>query len=383
MCCLGDHVHEVARLVGIHRLARHDGLRLPRGVLLERLHVLVADADRVVRVLEEDRGIRRTIERRVITRVDQGPGFLLLLGLAFDELDDVRMVDVQDHHLRRAARTAAGLDDAGERVEPLHEGDRAGGGAAPLDVLLRGAKRGEVRARSRAPLEEKTLGLREVQDPFHRVGHGVDEARRALGLRLHAAVEPDRAVEGSLLVEEQISELVGEGLCVHVGREIALLPSPARDGVDHAADQLFYGVLTLRCSNLTTKILRRDHIRRHLRPELGELHVALLEDGLAGLARDDGGPELPFDLIEGVLARAREHPGEAETTLLLHAEILLTLDAHSRSSFHRCHAAAPELPLHLVPLSLSCPPLEGRPWRPAGPTGNRSAAPWEPARRLA
>ena len=53
-----------------------------------------------------------------------------LLRLAVDELDDVGMLGVQDDHLGGTARLAARLDDAGKRVVPLHEGDRAGRGPA-------------------------------------------------------------------------------------------------------------------------------------------------------------------------------------------------------------------------------------------------------------
>ena len=40
------------------------------------------------------------------------------------------MVDVEDDHLGGAAGLAAGLDDAGEGVEALHEAERTGSGAA-------------------------------------------------------------------------------------------------------------------------------------------------------------------------------------------------------------------------------------------------------------
>ena len=133
---LGDHAHEVARPVGVDDLAIRDRLGRPGGVFFERVHELVGHADGVVGVLEEDRGVGGTVERGIVARVDQRPGFLLLLGLALDVFHDVRVIDVQDHHLRGPARAASGLDDAGERVEPLHEGNRPRGRAASLDVLL-------------------------------------------------------------------------------------------------------------------------------------------------------------------------------------------------------------------------------------------------------
>src|SRR5213076_1918522 len=46
---------------------------------------------------------------------------MVLVGLAADELDDVRVVGVQYHHLGRAPRLPARLDDPGRRVGRAHE----------------------------------------------------------------------------------------------------------------------------------------------------------------------------------------------------------------------------------------------------------------------
>jgi hypothetical protein len=62
--------------------------------------------------------------RHVVAVGLEDPRLALLLGLAPDELLDVRMVDVEDDHLRRAPRLAARLDRAGGRVCAPHEGDR-------------------------------------------------------------------------------------------------------------------------------------------------------------------------------------------------------------------------------------------------------------------
>ena len=121
------------------------------------------------------------------------------------------MIDVEDHHLGGAARLAAALDHAGEGVETLHEAHRAGGDAAAGKRFVAAAQRGEIRARARAPLEEHALGLGQVHDRFHVVLDGIDEAGRALRLGLHAHVEPDRRIEGHLLLDEQVRQLVAEG----------------------------------------------------------------------------------------------------------------------------------------------------------------------------
>ena len=55
------------------------------------------------------------------------------------------------------------------------------------------------------------------------------------------------------------------------------------------------------------KYLLTDDVRRELAPELGNLDVLLLEDELARLVADAGGPGLPADLVVGMDAR----PGPA------------------------------------------------------------------------
>ena len=93
-----------------------DGVGRPLAVVLDRVHELVRHADRVVGVLEEDAPVGLAGEARVVALLDEGPGLLLLVRLRVDELEDVRMVRIEDDHLGRAAGLAAGLDHAGEGV---------------------------------------------------------------------------------------------------------------------------------------------------------------------------------------------------------------------------------------------------------------------------
>src|SRR5207237_9426337 len=130
----------------IKYLAGRDGEGVRLGIFFDRRHEVVFDPDAVVGVLEEDRAVRRAVERRVIAAFDQRPGLALLIDLAVDELDDVRMVGVEDDHLGRTPRLAARLDHAGEVVDALPEGDRAGCSAASRKQFARGAKRRGVRA---------------------------------------------------------------------------------------------------------------------------------------------------------------------------------------------------------------------------------------------
>ena len=110
---LRDLAHQLAGAHRLDRLAGRDGLQLPVLVLLERPHELVGHPNRVVRVLVLDRVRVLAVEVHVEPGVAQRTRLVLLVGLAPDEVADVGVVDVEDHHLRRATRLAAGLDRAG------------------------------------------------------------------------------------------------------------------------------------------------------------------------------------------------------------------------------------------------------------------------------
>ena len=68
---------------------------------------------------------------------------------------------------------------------------------------------------------------------------------RALRPLLHADVEPDGAVEGHLLVDQQVRQLRLERLEVLVRGEVVLGGRPRRDGVDDAVDELLDALLAL------------------------------------------------------------------------------------------------------------------------------------------
>ena len=141
---LGDLAHDVARLVGLYRLVALDGVGGEVAVALVGAHELVADADGVVGVLEEDGGIGLGIGAgAVVAGLDQREGLGFFLGLALDEVHDVGMVDVEDDHLGRAARLAAGLDDAGKGVEAAHEAQagRRPGRRPKQSPVSRGSRR--------------------------------------------------------------------------------------------------------------------------------------------------------------------------------------------------------------------------------------------------
>ena len=290
--------------------------QVPVAVGLGRLHERVGDADRVVGVLVLDRRPVRRVERHVVAGRLEDACLLLLVGLAPDELGDVGMVDVEHDHLGRAPRLAARLDRPGRRVGAAHERDRAGGVAALRELLLRGAQAREVDAGAGAAAEDDALAPDPVEDRVHRVLDREDEAGRALRLLLEADVEPHRRVERGELVDEDRLQLVLERLRLVLGREVAAVASPAGDRADDAADHLLDGGLALGARHAAAEVLLRDDVGRGLRPELGELDVALLERR-AVLAGDERVADLPLDLVERIAARDREQAADGEAGALV------------------------------------------------------------------
>ena len=313
----GNLAEQVAGAKLLSRLAGHDRAGPPGLIFHRRPHELIGHAHGVVGVLEKDRAVGLAVNGGIIAQADQRPGFALLARLAADELFDVGVVNVEDDHLGGAASLAARLDDAGEGVEPFHEADRPGGGAAAGEGLGGAAQVAEVGAGAGAPLEEHAFALGKVHDGFHAVVERLDEAGRALRPRRHTHVEPDRGVESDHLVEQQVGELVAEDGVVFSGGKVAAIPAPVGQGVGHAADQLAHARFALRSAAVAVEVFAGDDIGGGLRPIFGDLHVMLLEDNLALLVGDGGGALLPLHLIVGGNALAREQPMELQTCLCL------------------------------------------------------------------
>ena len=125
-----DLVQQVARAHLFRGLAVCHVARPPVAVFFRRAHEVVRHAHGVVRVLEENRSVGVAVDSGVVTLFDEDLRLALFLHLAFDEFDDIRMIDIENDHLGRAPRLAAALDHACEGVEALHKAHRAGGDAA-------------------------------------------------------------------------------------------------------------------------------------------------------------------------------------------------------------------------------------------------------------
>ena len=307
---LEELVGDAHRVVGVLARDREIGVRIPVGVVDRKLNVVVAllgeldhPLDVIVRNVIAPRGLDLAPQHRVLLRIEaivarafavharlhdqlevllvdpragDEVGHLLLLDhLPVDELLDVGMVGIDDHHLGGAAGGAARLDGARGAVADLEEAHQAGGLAAACKRFVFAAQAREVRAGARAVFEQARFPHPQVHDPAfvdEIVGDRLDEAGVRLrmlvgGLRLgelsglevdvemslarpvdavgpeQTGVEPLRRVRRRHLHRQHVDELIEEGAGVVFRIEIAALPSPIGPGAGEPFEHLLGGML--------------------------------------------------------------------------------------------------------------------------------------------
>jgi len=84
--------------------------------------------------------------------------------------------------------------------------------------------------------------------------------------RLDTYVEPDRRVEGHLLVDEQVGQLGNEGGAILIGLEVVLLFGPRIDLTGYTTDQLANARLALWAANVASEVLGDHDVGGELRP---------------------------------------------------------------------------------------------------------------------
>jgi hypothetical protein len=94
--------------------------------------------------------------------------------------------------------------------------------------------------------------------------------------------------------------------------EVAVLDAPIGDGVGDPIDELADGALPGGGAELAAEVLLHHHVGGGLAPALGDLHVALLEHGLAALSGDAGRARLPLDAAVAVVTCRGEIPLHAD-----------------------------------------------------------------------
>ena len=142
-----------------HRFPRLADFDLQNIVLLRVILVGVAQ-------LAVDAGLHDGVQMHVgkFRAGDQGRDLLLFDDLPVNEIFDVRVIDVDDDHLRSPTRGAARLDGAGSTVADFQEAHQARRFAAPRQRLTVAANLREVGARARAVFEQTRFTHPKVHD---------------------------------------------------------------------------------------------------------------------------------------------------------------------------------------------------------------------------
>ena len=336
---LGDLVEHSRGVLLLEGLTGHGGECPPLLAVDGRLHEGVRNTHREVLVLIHHRTVSLTVERAIVALLDEGPGLLLFLGLGGDELLHVAVGVADGVHLGGATGLAAGLHHVGHLVIDLEEAHRTRRTAAAGELLAAGTNRGQVSAGARAVLEEHGLRVGQFHDALHVVLDRLDEA--GAGLRIlvlgggaaghlglavpepiapvaaladlvlvvQPHIEPNRRIEGPILVDAQPGQLVVEHLAVFLA-EVPVGHTPVRDGPGHPMDELLDRFLPLRLGRISVEVLGADHLGGQNRPVLRNFDPLLLEDGLARIIGDLRRAAIPFDLVEGLDLRVAEDPLE-------------------------------------------------------------------------
>ncbi len=237
---------------------------------------------------------------------DKGGDLLLLLHLPADIGLDIRVIDVDHHHLGGAPGGAAGFDRAGGAVADLEEAHQARRLAAARQRLVLAAQLREVRAGARAVFEQPRLAHPQIHDAVvvdEIVLDRLDEAGMRLGMLIggarldelaglvvdiemalarpvyaigpvEAGVEPLRRVGRAFLARQHEAMLVIEGARILLAVEIAALPAPIGPGAGEPVEDLLGGAL--RAGALAVGKLGEGRIVRHRAPQPGR-HAVFLD----------------------------------------------------------------------------------------------------------
>ncbi len=326
----GDAAHQFTGFVGVDHAAVSTVAGLPGAVGKNGTHEFIGHADGIVGVLPGDGVVRLTVEVRRITGVDQRPRLLLFLSFPVDEIDNFRMVHVQNHHLGRPAGGAPGFGGACGAVENLQERHQSRGGPAAGQGLVLAPQAGEVGPRPGSVLEDTGLGLDQVEDGHEVVIDALDEAGRALGVLIgiirgldgvgigipvvvaagafdavtmeEAAVEPYRGIEGTMLVDQQGGEFGFKGIGVFPAVEVTIQPLPClADGARYPGHHLAHGCFAFSAGHTClAEVLGDDDVGGQLGPGPRHLHLFHLKDYGAIRIRDDRGSLLILDFVQWV-----------------------------------------------------------------------------------
>ena len=258
------------QIVGDHALAGCLDLAAQRRVL-QRIIAIAARAFAI------DAGLQHRLEMafRQLGAGDQGCDLLFFNHFPIDEVLDIGMVDIHDHHFGGTARGAARLDGAGGAVADFQEAHQAGRFTAARQPFVGAAQGREIGARARTVFEQTRFARPQIHDAAfidQIVLDALDEAGMGLGMfvggrgfcqpaalvidivmalagtidaigPVQAGVEPLWRVGRAFLRRQHVAEFVIEGAGVGLGVEIAAFPAPIGPGACHTVEHLLGGFL--------------------------------------------------------------------------------------------------------------------------------------------
>ena len=253
----------------LHIVLRDHG---PAGILDRLLELRVVVGRKPPRTFDGVAGLDDGVQVpvRKVRAGHEGRHLLLLDDLPVDELLDIRMIDIDHHHLGGPPGRATRLDGAGGAVADLEEAHQAGRFPPAREGLVLAPQAGKVRTGARAVFEQPRFTDPQVHDAalVHQVvADSLDKAGVGLGmfvgvvgaLRLarlmvdvemplrravdairpmEARVEPLRRVGRAHLPRQHKAHLIVIGLGVGLGIEIAALPTPVGPGSGEAVEEL-------------------------------------------------------------------------------------------------------------------------------------------------
>ncbi|OQA37758.1 MAG: hypothetical protein BWY56_00657 [Acidobacteria bacterium ADurb.Bin340] len=268
----------------------------------------------------------------------------LLLNLPVNEGFDVRVVQIEGHHLGGPARGAAALDGARGPVAHCQEAHEAGAAPPAGKGLLGAPDTAEVAAGAGAVLEDAGFAHPQIHDAagVHQVVlHALDEAGVGLGAlvgggallhlavggihvevalggtgdavgEVQARVEPLGAVGGAHLVGQHVHQFVVEGLGILGCVEVAAGFAPEAPAPGEAVEDL-PGVPLAAAGGVdafAAEVLLGQDVHRHLGPALRHHHILGFEDHGAVQLADAAGAGHEGNAFEGIVAGLGEVAGD-------------------------------------------------------------------------
>jgi len=115
-------------------------------------------------------------------------------------------------------------------------------------------------------------------------------------------VEPDRGIEGAVLIDAQPGEFAIENLRILFGEEIAVSQAAIGNGAADPMNELLDGVFPPAGVDIAVKVLADNDLGGQLAPGQRYFDIILFKNGFAGLVGNFGLAGFPFDFFEGMLA---------------------------------------------------------------------------------